>query len=97
MDQLVIPQGWDGFWSEKDKSSTVYYAEYACWGPGANTTGRVPWSHKLTEAEAKKFREKDYINGSTWIIAEKQKKKISPDLKTWSIQHSKACCAKQKK
>ncbi|KAL4196323.1 hypothetical protein AMTRI_Chr04g182610 [Amborella trichopoda] len=38
----------------------VYYTEYACWGPGANITGRVPW--------AIKFIGKDYINGSMWII-----------------------------
>ncbi|KAL4195879.1 hypothetical protein AMTRI_Chr04g180520 [Amborella trichopoda] len=68
MDQLVEPQGWDNFWSNEDRSKTIYYAEYASWGLGANDTGRVPWYHKLTEAEASTFRGKDYINGSTWIL-----------------------------
>ncbi|KAL4195884.1 hypothetical protein AMTRI_Chr04g180550 [Amborella trichopoda] len=47
MDEGVAPQGWDSFWSNEDQSKTIYYAEYASWGLGANNTDRVPWDHKL--------------------------------------------------
>jgi pectinesterase len=46
---------------------TVFYGQYKCYGPGANTTGRVSWSKDLTDEQAQPFLSWDYVDGSSWI------------------------------
>jgi pectinesterase len=45
----------------------VFYAEYKCSGPGANTAKRVPWSKVLTDAQAAPFLTTGFINGEQWL------------------------------
>jgi len=54
----ILPEGWnpwkgDGMFPDKEK--TVFYAEYKCFGPGADVTKRAEWSHQLTDKEAKEY------------------------------------------
>lgn len=53
----ITAAGWQ-VWSNKENPSTTYYAEYGSKGPGADTKGRVEWSHQLTKKEAKALIEK---------------------------------------
>jgi pectinesterase len=46
----IRAEGWDN-WRKADNEKTAYYAEYKSKGPGANPTGRVAWSHQLTDEE----------------------------------------------
>ncbi|KAL1059970.1 hypothetical protein V6Z11_1Z137900 [Gossypium hirsutum] len=46
---------------------TVYYGEYKCYGPGADTSKRVQWSHRLSPDEAAPFLTKDMIGGRGWL------------------------------
>ena len=46
---------------------TVYYGEYKCYGPGADNSRRVSWSHQLSDSEAQPFLEIDYIDGGSWL------------------------------
>jgi pectinesterase len=54
----ILPEGWNPWKGDNmflDKDKTAYYAEYQSAGPGANPKARVPWSHQLTDAEAKQY------------------------------------------
>ncbi len=54
----ILPEGWNPWKGDNmflDKDKTAYYAEYQSTGPGANPKARVPWSHQLTDAEAKQY------------------------------------------
>lgn len=65
-DDIIFRQGWDN-WNDNSKNKTVFYGEYKCYGPGANRTGRVPWSHNLTDDEAKPFLSKNFIDADQWL------------------------------
>ncbi|KAK8958196.1 Pectinesterase 2 [Platanthera guangdongensis] len=68
---LIDAAGWLE-WSGNFALSTLYYAEYANTGAGADTTGRVKWPgyHVLTSAsEAAKFTVGNFISGDSWIPA----------------------------
>ncbi|KAK8562957.1 hypothetical protein V6N13_018491 [Hibiscus sabdariffa] len=66
MSNVIIPQGWDD-WQDQTKHSTVYYGEYKCYGPGADTSKRVQWSHRLSQQEAAPFLTKNMIGGRGWL------------------------------
>lgn len=66
MSAIIVPEGWYD-WGNPSRESTVFYGQYKCSGPGANTFGRVPWAHQLTDQEAQPFLELSYIDGGSWI------------------------------
>lgn len=47
----IRPEGWRD-WHDSARKGGVFYAEYACTGPGADRSGRVAWSEALTDPEA---------------------------------------------
>ncbi|XP_058083905.1 probable pectinesterase 53 [Magnolia sinica] len=67
MDKVVIPQGWND-WGIQKRDLSVYYGEYKCSGPGANSTGRVHWARLLTDEEVKPFIGTHYIDGKRWLL-----------------------------
>jgi pectinesterase len=54
--------GWD-HWGNETNKHTAYYAEFQSRGPGANAAGRVPWSHQLTPAEARRYTRELVLRG----------------------------------
>lgn len=48
LDRHIRPEGWHN-WGDASKELTAYYAECLCYGPGSDTSARVPWSHQLTD------------------------------------------------
>ncbi|KAL2609185.1 hypothetical protein R1flu_027758 [Riccia fluitans] len=66
MGDVVIPVGWDD-WGIKDRERTAFYAEFNCTGPGAQTSGRAPWSRIISAKEAKPFLSSAFINGRQWL------------------------------
>jgi pectinesterase len=54
LDKLINPEGWHN-WDNTENTKTAYYAEYKNYGPGADTTKRVSWSHQLTDEQAKDY------------------------------------------
>jgi len=58
----VIPQGWNA-WGRTPGTPTAYYAEYHDFGPGANTTARVSWSHQLAKQQAAQYMPKVFLAG----------------------------------
>ncbi len=51
MPEQIRPEGWHN-WGAKDREERSFYAEYKCYGPGADRSKRVPWSHELTDEQA---------------------------------------------
>ncbi|XP_047151358.1 pectinesterase-like [Vigna umbellata] len=68
MDGLIDPKGWTE-WSGDFALSTLYYAEFANWGPGSNTSNRVTWEgyHLIDENDALDFTVKKFIQGDKWL------------------------------
>ena len=62
MGAQIVPAGWDN-WKNPDNEKTAFFAEYKSTGPGANPSGRVAWSHQLTDAEAKDYTIKNILSG----------------------------------
>lgn len=59
----IDPKGWDN-WGKADNEKTARYAEYKSTGPGASPATRVPWSHQLTDEEAKAISLNKVLGGS---------------------------------
>jgi pectinesterase len=57
----IRAEGWHN-WSKTENEKTAFYAESDCTGPGADRSGRVPWSHALSRKEAKRYN-RDSIFG----------------------------------
>ncbi|KAH9543531.1 hypothetical protein CY35_13G070300 [Sphagnum magellanicum] len=66
IEDLIIPAGWYD-WGLSSRRKTVYYGQYKCSGPGANTKGRVNWSLELTDAQARPFKTISFIDGASWL------------------------------
>lgn len=49
--EAIRPAGWHN-WNDPIREQLSYYGEYGCFGPGADRSGRVAWSHALTAGEA---------------------------------------------
>jgi pectinesterase len=59
---VIMAAGWDN-WKNPDNEKTAYYAEYNNTGPGFQPDKRVPWSHRLTDDEAKIYTLELVLNG----------------------------------
>ncbi len=46
----IRPEGWHN-WKKPEREKTAFYAEYGCYGEGADTSQRAPWGHILTSDE----------------------------------------------
>ncbi|KAG0557848.1 hypothetical protein KC19_11G161400 [Ceratodon purpureus] len=62
----IYPEGWFN-WGDPKREKTVYYGQYKCYGPGADTSGRVSWSKDLSDEQAKPFLSNDFVDASSWI------------------------------
>jgi pectinesterase len=62
MSNVVRPEGWQN-WNLPEREKTARYSEYNSSGPGANPKARVPWSHQLSNAEAKAITVKKVLSG----------------------------------
>jgi len=50
----ISSAGWDN-WKNPENEKTAFYAEYQCSGPGSDVSGRVSWSHQLTDEQAAQY------------------------------------------
>lgn len=58
----IRPAGWDN-WRNEANERTARYAEYKCTGEGAATDGRVKWARQLTDEEAARYDDTEYLFG----------------------------------
>jgi pectinesterase len=54
LSENILPEGWHN-WNKPDAEKTSFYAEYKSIGKGAKPVQRVPWSHQLTDEQAKEY------------------------------------------
>ncbi|KAK3183320.1 hypothetical protein Dsin_030606 [Dipteronia sinensis] len=54
--------------SDPERQQSVYFAEYKCYGSGANSAGRVKYTKKITDAQVRPFLTLGYIQGSKWLL-----------------------------
>lgn len=59
----ILPAGWNN-WGKESNEKTARYVEYQNTGPGADRSGRVPWSRELTDAEAADYTPENYLKGT---------------------------------
>jgi pectinesterase len=52
--ECIAPQGWSN-WHDTQRDKTARFAEYKNYGPGANTSSRVAWSHQLTDEQVEDY------------------------------------------
>uniref|UniRef100_A0A803MVL0 Pectinesterase n=1 Tax=Chenopodium quinoa TaxID=63459 RepID=A0A803MVL0_CHEQI len=67
MSDVVNPEGWSDN-NKPEVQKTVFFGEYNNKGPGASLAKRVPYTKKLTEAEAKTFISLEYIDAAKWLL-----------------------------
>ncbi|KAM3287796.1 hypothetical protein P3S67_021226 [Capsicum chacoense] len=68
---FIHPNGWMP-WVGTTAPSTIFYAEYNNFGPGAKTNKRVNWKGlklKLTSKIVSKFTVKPFTQGDKWLPA----------------------------
>jgi pectinesterase len=63
MASVIRPEGWHD-WKKTEAHGTVFFAEFAGTGPGAESRARVPWARQLTAAEAGAFTMDRVIGGN---------------------------------
>lgn len=65
----IVGEGWNN-WSKPEAETTTFYAEYQCSGEGFQPEKRVPWSHQLTKAQAKKYTIENILasGSSSWYL-----------------------------
>ncbi|NHB68623.1 pectinesterase family protein [Perlabentimonas gracilis] len=64
LDGFVNPEGWS-IWRGRENHHDCYYAEYQNYGPGADISNRIHWSHQLTEAEREVYTIQNIFAKST--------------------------------
>ncbi|KAL3677543.1 hypothetical protein R1sor_027491 [Riccia sorocarpa] len=69
LNSMILPEGWQD-WGVPARQQTVYYAQYECNGPGADTSKRVPYAKNLNYEEAKPFLTDAFVNGHSWLTPE---------------------------
>ncbi|CAN6458516.1 unnamed protein product [Victoria cruziana] len=65
LEKIIRPDGWLP-WDGDFALSTLYYGEYENTGPGANISGRVPWSSKIPPQNVYMYSVESFIQGSEW-------------------------------
>ncbi|KAJ0078868.1 hypothetical protein Patl1_23804 [Pistacia atlantica] len=70
MGEHINDQGWlSGMYGESNcNQKKVYYGEYKCMGPGADSTRRAKFAKILSDAEAKPFLSMTYLDGNKWVL-----------------------------
>ncbi|CAN1141792.1 Probable pectinesterase/pectinesterase inhibitor 58 [Linum perenne] len=65
---LIQPDGWKE-WDGSQFLDTLYYAEYANRGPGANTARRIKWKtvRFLSKKDAMQWTVESFLQGRAWI------------------------------
>lgn len=73
MGNHIRPEGWHN-WGKASNEETARYCEYKNKGAGADTEGRVTWSHQLSRKEASRYAIEDVLGGNDGWNPQKEAK-----------------------
>ena len=73
MGSHIRPEGWHN-WGKASNEETARYCEYKNKGAGADTEGRVTWSHQLSRKEASRYAIEDVLGGNDGWNPQKEAK-----------------------
>lgn len=63
MDDHIKPGGWNN-WGKESNEQTARFGEFDNFGPGAESSGRVPWAKQLTADEASQYTVEAVLSGT---------------------------------
>ncbi|URJ38974.3 pectinesterase family protein [Paenibacillus polymyxa] len=63
MDEHIKPGGWNN-WGKESNEQTARFGEFDNFGPGAESSGRVPWAKQLTADEASQYTVEAVLSGT---------------------------------
>lgn len=66
LEALITPGGWMP-WTGDFALKTLYYGEFENTGPGADLSGRVPWSSRIPAEHVDTYSVQNFIQGNEWI------------------------------
>ncbi|KAF3975704.1 hypothetical protein ACB098_02G103600 [Castanea mollissima] len=66
---IVKPEGWNA-WGSAGFEKQLTFVEHGCYGPGAETSKRVPWMKTLNATELEQFTNISFIDNEGWLNAQ---------------------------
>ncbi|KAJ7950625.1 Pectinesterase [Quillaja saponaria] len=66
MSSVVQPRGWEA-WKSSGREDLLTFAEYGCFGPGADTSNRVKWEKNLDLKTIEELTSMSFIDSEGWL------------------------------
>jgi pectinesterase len=66
LDDFIRPEGWSVWRGRETNHLNSFYAEYGNFGPGADASNRIEWSHQLTEVELETYTLQNIFSKHTY-------------------------------
>ncbi|KAK2987224.1 hypothetical protein RJ640_022256 [Escallonia rubra] len=66
LSDIIVVEGWNA-WNVAGHEDQITFAEDGCYGPGSDTSKRVPWVKKLSEETVQSLTSVAFIDNEGWL------------------------------